>query len=105
FCRARRNWRRGGSSAQLRSAGHQIAYGGTFLSGRFARGVVPGCSLLCCCATRGGGGLASGLADVRRADGRVQELFEGIEQGLRKDLEVADSVPIGGEAEEDLTVV
>ena len=66
---------------------------------------MPCCSLLRCCATRSCGGFASGLTHIRRADSCVQELLEGVEQALSKDIEVADGVPIGGETEEDLTVV
>ena len=48
------------------------------------------------------GRLAGGLAGIRRSDGCVQELFEGIEQALSEHVEVADGVPVGRETEEDL---
>ena len=36
--------------------------------------------------------LRSGLTPISRPDGRVQELFQGVEQALSKDIEVADGI-------------
>jgi len=100
--RGSRHW---SACAQLGSARYQIAYRGTLSSGRF-----KGCFLSRYCFLRGGatrrrGGFPSWLTKIHRADGCVEELIEGIEQALRKDIKVANGVPVGGETEEDLTVI
>ena len=97
--------RRRGTATQLGSAGHQIPYGGTFLSGGLAGRFLPRCCFLRGSVTRRCRGFASGLAYAPRADGCVTQFIEGIEHALGKHVEVADGVPVGGEPEEDLAVV
>ena len=105
FGRRCRGSRHCSTSAQLGSARYQIAYGGTLSFSRF-----KGCFLSCYCflrgrATRRRGGFPSWLTKIHRADGRVEELIEGIEQALRKGIKVANGVPVGSETEEDFTVI
>ena len=49
--------------------------------------------------------LAGGLAEAARPDGGVAQLLDGIDQALRQHVEVAERVPISGQADEHLAVV
>jgi hypothetical protein len=82
-----------------------LPYGGTFLPGGLTRRFLPRCCFLRGHALRRCRSFARGLAHVCRANGCVKQFIKRIEQALRKYVEVANGVPVGGESEEDLTVI